>query len=103
MSKKALILGALALTTFLQGAIDQYFYPGQLLPPTTLWLMPIGIFLLFWWYVVDAKQRGYRRGPILNVGVILLALLALPLLLPISRLQAWPYRNRLVRPRINHI
>lgn len=78
MSRKTLILCALALTTFLQGAINQYFYPGQLLPPTAIWLMPIGIFLLFWWYVVDAKQHNYRRGPLLNVGVILLALLAIP-------------------------
>ena len=78
MGKKSIILVALGLITFLQGVIGQYFYPGQLLPATDLWLLPVGIFLLFWWFVLDSKQRNYRRSPFLNVGVILFALLALP-------------------------
>lgn len=78
MGKKWLILGALALLTFLQGAIDQYFYPGQIFPPSTLWLMPVGIFLMFWWFVTDAKYRNYRRSALLNIGVIFFAMLALP-------------------------
>ncbi len=73
-----MILVALALAAFFQGAIDQYFYPGQILPPTTIWFMPIGIFLMFWWYVIDTRQRNYRRSPLINVCVIILALLALP-------------------------
>jgi hypothetical protein len=33
---------------------------------------------IFWWYHVDKAQKGYRAGPLMNVGVVAVAILALP-------------------------
>ena len=33
---------------------------------------------IFWWYHVDKAEKGYRAGPLMNVGVVALAILALP-------------------------
>jgi hypothetical protein len=33
---------------------------------------------IFWWYHVDKAEKGYRAGPLMNVGVVALAVLALP-------------------------
>jgi hypothetical protein len=41
---------------------------------TFLTLAPI-----YWWYYVDKEERQFRAGPILNVGVIALAVVALPI------------------------
>lgn len=33
---------------------------------------------IFWWYHVDKTQKQYRAGPLMNVGVVALAIIALP-------------------------
>jgi hypothetical protein len=33
---------------------------------------------IFWWYHVDKARRGYRAGPLMNAGVVALAIIALP-------------------------
>jgi hypothetical protein len=33
---------------------------------------------IFWWYHVDKGQKGYRAGPLMNVGVVAVAVIALP-------------------------
>jgi len=33
---------------------------------------------IYWWYYVDKEQRQFRAGPVLNVGVVALAIIALP-------------------------
>ena len=33
---------------------------------------------IYWWYYVDKEQRRFRAGPVLNVGVVALAIIALP-------------------------
>ena len=33
---------------------------------------------IFWWYHVDKAQKGYRAGPLMNVGVVALTIVALP-------------------------
>jgi len=33
---------------------------------------------IFWWYHVDKAEKGYRAGPLMNVGVIALTIVALP-------------------------
>jgi len=78
VSSKTLVLVALAIVSFMSGAVDQYFYPGVTFPPTAMVYMVLGLLLLFAWYRLDADQRGYRRSPFLNVGVILFAIVALP-------------------------
>ena len=34
---------------------------------------------IFWWYHVDKAEKGYRAGPLMNVGVIALTIVALPI------------------------
>jgi hypothetical protein len=34
---------------------------------------------IFWWYHVDKADKGYRAGPLMNVGVIALTIVALPI------------------------
>ena len=34
---------------------------------------------IFWWYHLDKAEKGYRAGPLMNVGVIALTILALPI------------------------
>ena len=78
MSPKNWVLIALAAASLMSGAIDQYFYPGREFPPTAVAFMVVGVFLIFLWYRMDSNQIGYRRSPWLNVGVIALAIVALP-------------------------
>jgi len=76
--RKHLVLLAMAFASFASGAIDQYFYPGVQFPPTSMGAALVGMFLIFLWYRLDARQAGYRRSRGLDVGILLLALVALP-------------------------
>jgi len=35
--------------------------------------------LIFWWYHVDKRQHGYQAGPLMNGGILLLAIVAFPI------------------------
>lgn len=50
------------------------------LAETVLAIAPI-----YWWYYLDKEQRQFRAGPLLNAGVIALALVALPVYFVRSR------------------
>jgi hypothetical protein len=34
---------------------------------------------IFWWYHADKADKGYRAGPLMNAGVVALAIIALPI------------------------
>jgi hypothetical protein len=38
----------------------------------------ISLPLIYWWYHTDKHQRDYKAGPLMNVGVVALTILALP-------------------------
>ena len=78
MSQKTLILALLAIAAFADGAIGQFIAPGQLYPKSVIAFMLIDTALIFIWYRIDSTQRGYRRTPWLNIGVIGLSIIALP-------------------------
>ena len=40
---------------------------------------------IYWWYHLDKDETGYRAGPVLNVGVAALAIVALPVYFVRSR------------------
>ena len=40
---------------------------------------------IYWWYHLDKDETGYRAGPLLNVGVAALAIIALPVYFVRSR------------------
>jgi hypothetical protein len=47
---------------------------------TVLSLVP-----LYWWYHVDKAEHRYRAGPLMNAGIGLVAIVALPIYLVRSR------------------
>ena len=42
---------------------------------TTIVALP----LIFWWYHVDKREHDYRAGPLMNGGVVAVAVIALPI------------------------
>lgn len=45
----------------------------------------LAMVLVFWWYHVDKRSRGYRAGPLMNGGVLAAAVIALPVYFVRSR------------------
>ena len=45
----------------------------------------IALALVFWWYHVDKAERGYRAGPLMNGGMLLVMVVAMPVYLVRSR------------------
>lgn len=45
----------------------------------------LGIALVFWWYHADRRRRGFHAGPLMNGGVIVAAIVALPIYFVRSR------------------
>lgn len=45
----------------------------------------IAIALVYWWYHADKGARGYVAGPLMNGGVIVAAIVALPIYFVRSR------------------
>ena len=45
----------------------------------------VSIALIFWWYHADKRQRNYAAGPLMNVGVVALSMVALPVYFVRSR------------------
>lgn len=39
----------------------------------------LAIPLMYWWYYMDKQQTGYKAGPLMNVGVIAVAVIAFPI------------------------
>ena len=78
MHRKNVILLVLALVSFLAGAINQYFYPGADFAKSDIPFIFLSLFLLFYWYHLDAIEHSYRRSVFLNISVILIAALAMP-------------------------
>ena len=44
-----------------------------------------GIALIFWWYHADKRRRGYQAGPLMNGGILVAAIVALPIYFVRSR------------------
>ena len=78
MRSKPFIVVLLFIASFLSGAIDQYFYPGQPWPPTAVAFTVVGALLIFIWYRIDSAELNYKRSPWLNIAVVALAVVALP-------------------------
>jgi hypothetical protein len=39
----------------------------------------VSIPLIFWWYHVDKREHDYRAGPLMNGGILAIAIVALPI------------------------
>lgn len=38
----------------------------------------VSVVLIFWWYHLDKRERDYRAGPLMNGGILALAIIAFP-------------------------
>lgn len=76
--RKTAILAVFVLSSLSCGIAGQYFWPGIPLSVADYAFAVLGSFLIFVWYHVDAKQRGYRRPAWLDAGIILAAVVAMP-------------------------
>jgi hypothetical protein len=76
---KAVLLWALALVSFVSPLAEE-FATGAVEPFSTFGIVEalISLVLLFWWYHLDKAERDYRAGKLMNAGVLVLAVVALP-------------------------
>lgn len=75
---KTIAFALFCALSLISGGAGQHFYPGADISPVDLWLMPVFLLLIFWWYRLDTDQHKYKRTPWLNVGVIAVGILVLP-------------------------
>ena len=85
MGKRAALI-LLGLTAFAGGvsSLAPWSREGQLMPADWI-LMALGLLWLFFWLAADQRQLGYRRSPWMNVGIVLLAVVFVPVYLVRSR------------------
>ena len=78
MHLKGKLFIAGAALAFISGISTQYFYPGQVYTLSDVIFILAGAFVLFWWYVLDAREKNFKRNPFLDVIVIALSIVGLP-------------------------
>jgi hypothetical protein len=76
---KLVALGLLALISLVSPIIE-VMVTGRVETMGTFGLVETGISILIvlWWYHIDKQERNYRAGPLMNAGVVALAIVALP-------------------------
>lgn len=76
---KAFLLWALALISFVSPLIEQ-LATGAVEPLSTYGLVEtvVSLVVIFWWYHLDKAERDYHAGKLMNAGVLVLAVVALP-------------------------
>jgi hypothetical protein len=86
MRPKLLALGLLALLS-IAGPIVEAVTTGRIDPFGRFDLVEtfVAITLVYWWYHADKAERSYRAGPLMNGGVLVLAIVALPIYFARSR------------------
>jgi hypothetical protein len=83
---KALALVALAALSLVSPMIER-IATGQVEPMSGYGIGETlaSLVLLFWWYHLDKAEHNYRAGKLMNAGVLVLAVIALPVYLVRSR------------------
>jgi hypothetical protein len=76
---KPLALTLLALISFVAPLAERWA-TGRVDPFSSYGLaeMALSLVVLFWWYHLDKAEHAYQAGKLMNAGVLLLALVALP-------------------------
>jgi hypothetical protein len=83
---KKLAIALLAALSFLSPFLEVMLTGG--VEPLGKWEIAatlVALVLVFWWYHVDKAERGYRAGPLMNGGMLLAMVIALPVYLLRSR------------------
>ena len=86
MRSKVVALALLALLSLLGPFLEMLLTGG--VEPFGRWEIGetlLALILVFWWYHVDKAERGYRAGPLMNGGMLLVMALAMPVYLVRSR------------------
>ena len=86
MAPKTIALALLGLVSLVVPLVEMAI-TGKVEPMSKFQLCGtlLSITLIFWWYHVDKAERNYQAGPIMNVGVVALSILALPIYFVRSR------------------
>ena len=86
MRSKAVALALLALLSFV-GPFAEVLVSGTI-EPYGKWELAetfVALVLIFWWYHVDKAEHGYRAGPLMNGGMLLAVVVAMPIYFVRSR------------------
>ena len=86
MKRKPLVLGLLALVSF-ASPIAERWITGRVeeMSPFDIGATIVSVALIFWWYHQDKAERDYRAGPLMNGGILALAIVAFPVYFVRSR------------------
>jgi hypothetical protein len=79
MKPKLVALGILGLISLISPMIEM-MVTGRVETFGTFGMveMFVSVPIAFWWYHMDKQERNYRAGPLMNIGVVALAIVALP-------------------------
>ena len=86
MQSKRLALALLALVSFF-GPFLEVLLTGRI-EPYGQWELAetfVALALVFWWYHVDKAEHDYRAGPLMNGGMLLAIVIAMPIYFVRSR------------------
>ena len=83
--QKVQVLWAFAAVSFFAGANPMIAMSADMVRLVELALVFAMVFLIFLWYRIDADQRGFQRSMLLNIGIVMIAALAVPYYLIRSR------------------
>ena len=77
---KRLALAVLAAISFASPLIERMVTGRvELLSSFGLTETLLSLIVLFWWYHLDKAEHDYRAGKLMNAGVLLVAVIALPI------------------------
>lgn len=80
MKQKTLALALLAALSFASPLVERLATGRvEMLSAFGLAETLVSVVLLFWWYHVDKAEHAYSAGPLMNGGVLVLAVVALPI------------------------
>jgi hypothetical protein len=77
---KPIALGLLAAVSFFGPFLEVLITGGVV--PLGKWELAetlVALVLIFWWYHVDKAEHGYRAGPLMNGGMLLAVVVAMPI------------------------
>ena len=76
---RALVILVVASFVISVGEIVIFGRPVDTANAYTVGAMFLTVFLIYWWYVLDKREREFGAGPVQNLGVIFLSPIALPI------------------------
>jgi hypothetical protein len=81
MKEKHRALLMLGLVSFLLPMGEFLIFKRSIEPWSMYMFVEVALttYAVYWWYVLDRRERNFRTGAIQNIGVVLISVLALPI------------------------